>query len=265
MRKLAIAVALASTTLATPAFARDHSGYVGLEAGGMIVEDTRFDFDNNDDLFVDNGVEIGHKVGFDIDLVGGYDFGAFRLEAELGYKHASVDEIGFDDQLQLEQLGGFFDADGSVKSVSGMINALVDFGGDDGWSGYLGGGVGLASVKYNSEVDDALFGTPGSPLPEPPLTSFDVSDSDSGFAWQLIAGVRAPISANIDLGLKYRFFNAGRISLNGDANEGDFDLTGKWRSHSLLASLIYNFAAPPPPPSPPPPPPPPPPPAPERG
>jgi len=201
MRKLAITMALASTMLATPAIARDHSGYVGIEAGGMIVEDTRFDFGIDDDVFVNDGVDVGHKVGFDIDLVGGYDFGPFRLEAELGYKHANVDEIGFDDALQNEQLGGFFDANGSVKAVSGMINGLVDFGGDDGWSGYLGAGVGIASVKYNTEVDDPAFGTPGSPLPNPPITTFDLSDSDSGFAWQLIAGVRAPISTNIDLGV----------------------------------------------------------------
>ena len=39
MRKLAIAVALASTALATPAVARDNSFYVGVEGGIMIVED----------------------------------------------------------------------------------------------------------------------------------------------------------------------------------------------------------------------------------
>ena len=42
MRKLAIAMALASTALATPAVARDHSVYVGLEGGVMWVEDAPF-------------------------------------------------------------------------------------------------------------------------------------------------------------------------------------------------------------------------------
>ena len=43
MRKLAIAVALASTALASPAFARDDAWYVGIEGGASIVEDQDFD------------------------------------------------------------------------------------------------------------------------------------------------------------------------------------------------------------------------------
>ena len=44
MRKLAIVMALASTGLATPALAVDHSGYVGIEGGAMIVENTSLDY-----------------------------------------------------------------------------------------------------------------------------------------------------------------------------------------------------------------------------
>src|SRR3546814_5093467 len=77
-----------------------------------------------------------------------------------------------------------------------------------------------------------------------------VDDSDSKFAWQAIAGVRRAITTNIDFGLKYRFFNVDdvkTVAVNG-AN-----MEGRIRSHSLLASLTYNFgelAAPPPPPAP---------------
>ena len=38
MRKLAIAVALASTAISTPVVARDHSPYIGVDVGPMIVE-----------------------------------------------------------------------------------------------------------------------------------------------------------------------------------------------------------------------------------
>ena len=41
MRKLGIAVALATTAMATPALARDHTFYVGVEGGGMLVEDQK--------------------------------------------------------------------------------------------------------------------------------------------------------------------------------------------------------------------------------
>lgn len=86
MRKLAIAMALASTALATPALARDDSWYVGVEGGAMIVEDINFDIGA-----VSDASTVDSKYGYDVDGVIGYDFGPFRVEAEVGYKSATVD------------------------------------------------------------------------------------------------------------------------------------------------------------------------------
>ena len=127
-----------------------------------------------------------------------------------------------------------------------MINLLLDFGDDNGWNGYVGGGAGLANVRY--KMDYAIPGNIGSG-----------SDSDRSIAFQGIAGVRKAVSDNVDLGLKYRYFIAPKLDYNIDFNG---ELSGKFKSHSLLASLIFNFAPPPPPPvvvveTPPPPPPPP--------
>ncbi len=243
MRKLAIAMALASTALAAPAVARDQSFYVGIEGGGMIVEDTDFDV-GYDDLSYDEAINIDHKIGLDLDVIAGYDFGMFRVEGELGYKRASIDEI----QLSGEFGSGIdvdsIDVDGNVRVLSGMVNLLLDFGDDSGWSGFVGPGIGLASVRYEIGSDgfDEDFDFDGS-----------TSESDSGIAWQVTAGVRKAITYNLDFGVKYRFFNVKNIEF-GDANDGE--LSGRFRSHSLLASLVYNFGAPLPPPPPPPPPPP---------
>jgi len=239
MRKLAIAMALASTALAAPAVARDQSGYVGVELGGMIVEDTDFDFETPTRQ-VNDAFQINHKYGLDADIIAGYDFGAVRGEVELGYKRASIDSIEPAAAITTTQING----DGNVRVWSAMANALLDFGGDGGWGGYVGGGLGIASVRYNLEPNSTAV-----------FTGQDFSDSDSGLAWQAIAGVRAPITDNIDLGLKYRYFNASKLELADAAG----NLNGRFRSHSLLASLIFNFAPPPPPPPPPAPPPPPPP------
>ena len=43
MRKLAIAMALTSTAIASPALARNDAWYIGLEGGPSIVEDISFD------------------------------------------------------------------------------------------------------------------------------------------------------------------------------------------------------------------------------
>src|SRR6185503_20956165 len=252
MRKLAIAVALASTALATPAVARDHSGYVGLEGGVLFVEDMDVDYDDGV-LSLPDAITVTHNTGGDVDLIAGYDFGMVRLEAELGYKRASVNQLRVDPRISGGGRGDNFDADGRGRALSGMVNLLLDFGDDDGLSGYAGAGVGLASVKYNVEADT-------------PLTLIDVSDTDSGIAWQGIIGLRYAVSSNIDVGLKYRFFNVPNLKFDAsDEQGGPLTLDTRWRSHSIMASLIYNFAAPPPPPPPPPapPPPPPPPPAPQ--
>ncbi len=278
MRKLLV-VAIAASTATTPALARDGVGYIGIEGGLMKVEDIDFDFED-DDTSIDNLFGVDVKTGFDVALVGGHDFGLIRVEGEVGYKRASLDEVRVDQSVVP---ASSLEADGRARVLSGMVNLLLDFGEDNGLSGFVGGGAGIARVKMRGDFSGT--GTGGIVV-----SDLGFSGRDRGLAWQGIAGVRTAITDNIDLGLKYRFFNT-KLELEG----GDEELSGRFRSHSLLASLTYNFAAPPAPPPPPappqplppapatqtcpdgsvilatdacpvpPPPPPPPPPAPERG
>lgn len=85
MRKFAIIVALASTALATSAFARNDAWYIGVEGGPSIVEDISLDIGA-----LNNAGTVDHKTGYDVDGIIGYDFGGFRLESEVGYKTAGV-------------------------------------------------------------------------------------------------------------------------------------------------------------------------------
>ena len=67
MRKLAIAMALASTALATPAVARDQTWYAGVEGGAMLVEDTQFDY--KDSLInVNDAVVLDYRLPDSNDL-----------------------------------------------------------------------------------------------------------------------------------------------------------------------------------------------------
>ena len=171
----------------------------------------------------------------------------FRLEGELGYKHAKVKSFGPSDAFVTAINTGAgttfvstndFGLADSASVYSGMVNALLDLGGNGGIGGYVGAGAGYANVKQ--------FG-----------------DSHGGFAWQLIAGAYAPVSSNIDIGLKYRFFRGPSSSASetfvfpaGTAACGTaaspFTCSGgtatffndsRFSSHSLLASLIYSFGS----------------------
>src|SRR3546814_743375 len=202
MRKLAVALALASTVLASPSLARDKSWYVGVEGGAMIVEDIEFDVGEASKATV-----VDSNYGYDVDGTVGYDFGAFRVETEVGYRRATVDGISSTVATPIYANGGLANlaagnydfAGGSTSALSFMLNGLLDFGDDDGVQGFVGGGVGVDRVKANYALS-----TGGSFL----------DDSDTVFAWQGLAGVRAPLSANLDVTFKYRFFitEIGRAS-----------------------------------------------------
>ena len=277
MNKILLA-SVAAAAMTTPALAADNSPYIGIEGGVTWPRhQTVFGTLNFTNPGTPGPVNVSrtdiastkYKMGYDVDLIGGYDFGMFRLEGELGYKRARMKSQTVNSTFVTAintGAGTTFDSTTSTLSTfnlrdrtsvySGMINALADFGGNGGIGGYVGAGGGYASVHQ-------------------------FTGSRSGFAWQLLAGVYMPIATNLDVGLKYRYFNAGRgtgtrtyafaagtttcgvapNTFTCSPGTAVFDSSGKYRSHSILLSLVYNLGAPAAEPAPPPPPPPPPPPA----
>ena len=266
MRNCVLAAA-AAAIFATPAAARDGSPYVGLEGGVLFPKrqhlDANIDFTDPTvtDVTFTNVGRVKNKTGYDVDAIAGYDFGMFRLEGELGYKRAKLKNVTVDNAfltgINTPSGNAFtatsFDLNGHTSVLSGMVNGLVDFGGQSGIGAYAGAGFGRARVK-------------------------ELGDSDSAWAGQLIGGVYLPVGDNVDVGLKYRYFRTGRLNFNDEfafapvgttcgtaacsGGTASFSTGGHFSSHSLLASLTYNFGAPaaapvavaPPPPPPPAPP-----------
>ena len=214
MRKLVIGMALASSALATPALARDDSWYIEGDAGGMLVEDM------HNLTGVGTGT-LNTRTGYDVGGIIGYDFGGFRLEAETSYRRASNDGFGVG-ATTFNRSGGTLS--GNVSALSFMLNGLLDFGSDDGLQGFVGGGAGVGRVKVLADATG---------------TGFDINDSDTGFAWQALAGIRYPITDHVDVGLKYRLYNQDKVNLIGNANR--LPVETRFRSHSLMLTLGYNF------------------------
>lgn len=266
MKKTALFLAGAAAIVATPAQAREGQVYVGVNGGVSFEDQVRVNIDNNRaDGLLDNAAFADTELGIDADIVVGYDFGAFRIEAEGGYKTAGYDGLTVVSSTILP--GGITVPGGTVvqneedlRIWSGMLNGLVEFGKDDGVQLFAGGGVGFANLSLPVEV--AGVGTV-------------VDDDKTDFAWQLLAGARVALNDKVDLGVKYRYFVADNFDLVAANNRA---IVADYAAHSVLASLTYNFggkpapapapvAAPPPPAAsaaPPPPPPPPPPPSPPK-
>jgi len=90
MKHLLVGAAMAAL-VAVPAAAAesDRGGYVGIEGGVWVPNDLHYDIVASDG---EGGLELNwdasRKIGYDIDLIGGYDWGMVRTELELGYKRA---------------------------------------------------------------------------------------------------------------------------------------------------------------------------------
>src|SRR4029450_10051763 len=107
--------AVAAVAIAAPAQARDGAAYFGVEGGILFPKDQDADaavlFDTTQtvvttplvagpaDFHQDNAIGIDYKMGIDLDAIIGYDFGMFRLEGELGWKKAKLDDLEFDDDF----------------------------------------------------------------------------------------------------------------------------------------------------------------------
>lgn len=256
MRKIAVWLATAAAVIATPAVARDGAVYVGGEFGPMWANDTEIDVNGVEDVVsIDYEADMPWDglgdTGWDGGLLVGYDLGGFRIEGEASMKKARIEQYTSSIAFPGGAPAGTRAAVGHTDVTSFMLNAMGDFGDDDGMSAFVGAGVGYAKVDldgFGAFSNQPAFG----------------DDSDGGLAWQLFAGLRQAISDSIDMHIKYRYFNASGVDLETGPN----DLETNFSSHSLLGGLTFNFggSAPPPPPPPPraaPPPPPPPPPAPQ--
>ncbi|NOU02655.1 MAG: porin family protein, partial [Novosphingobium sp.] len=241
MRKMLFVAVLASTALASPALARDDSWYVEADGGATFIQDmtlrlngtvtgTTSPYAQGDPVIIASA-----KTGFDFGGIVGYDFGPFRLEAEASYRRAGLDDLRVPSSTSLLVTGSTFS--GRVSTLAMMLNGLIDIGPDDGLQGFIGGGVGYAHSKLRFDYASAPQGTD---------VTIAMDDGDSGFAWQLLAGARMPLSEHVDLGLKYRFANHPDVAVLMNetvSGEGTINITAplrtRVRSHSALLTLAY--------------------------
>lgn len=237
MRKYLL-TAVAAAAITSPAVAQLPSPYVGIEGGIMFPKSTDLDelaVDFADPRLPDGNWEgllrLAYRNGYDVNAIAGFDLGMFRLEGELGYRRAEVKE----DSIRINAVvihghGGPTDdvfaetevkVDGRRTVVSAMVNGLLD------WQVgstriYGGGGIGRARVSF-------------------------LGEAESAWAYQFIGGVAVPLGSNLEAGFKYRFFRTARLRLTQSGEFSDarvfFKNNTHAESHSLLASLIFNFGS----------------------
>jgi opacity protein-like surface antigen/outer membrane protein OmpA-like peptidoglycan-associated protein len=238
--KLQLLTAVAATAImAIPSMASAD------DAGWYVRGNVGYGISNNLDM---TGALVGDVEG-EGNVAGslgiGYDFGNnWRLEL---------------DGAQLwDDLGAISEASNSAANVrytTGMLNALYDFDEFGAWAPYVGAGIGLAKTSLHAAAHSFPNATPGFPqVNNPACPNFDTcafTDSDSGVAWQLIAGLGYGITDNLTWDTQYRYLNASKGDFDGlgagAAASTTLERTG---AHMLMTGFRYSFGATPPPPPP---------------
>jgi len=194
------------------------SGYVGVS----VPKDTTVTGYSGNVYFSE---EIEFDPGINIGMTGGYDFGLFRMEGELSYKHGEMSEInGKSANYQ------FRDVDGDLGAFAMLFNGFFDLHNDSPITPYIGGGIGFATL-YISDTDgtDTLDGA---------RVFLYEEDYDSVFAYQVGGGLEIALNPMLSLDLSYRYFATSEATFDDSwiqTTELEFE------SHNAAIGLRLKF------------------------
>ena len=196
----------------------------------------------------DVSTDLEWKSGHGVLLAVGYGPEAgLRGEIELGWRKVDFDKhknAWFTSRGLNGRLEGKFPYEGSMTTLSLMGNGIFTTEAGSLLRPYLGFGFGLARHKWSQAGETYDLGGSnldfgeGSRVPLPPglvLTSRKVSDHDTVFAWQALAGVGFALSENTEARLGYRYFGAD------DAAFVDDGVKVSYESHNFEAGILVRF------------------------
>jgi len=199
------------------------SCYVGVFGGWSDLNDfvTRGDIGNG--VYLE---DAGYLFGATIGQIQGKNL---RTELELSYRNVNINGLRLNGSAPSEFAG----VHGDFGTFAGMLNGyweFVDFGSDK-IKPYLGGGVGFAIARPNLLQSSGLEAV--------------ISDNESSFAWQWMAGLNYKASPTLDAFVEYRYFAADSFRLDTQIPEvaglgngsGPFD----YRSSTVLFGLRARF------------------------
>jgi OmpA-OmpF porin, OOP family len=231
MKLQAIASICACLMFTPVANAGDTQIYIGVDGGLSKFGDAVFDIGA-----LTSAQNLTFSEGMDFGAVAGVDFGYFRIEGEYarrnsrpsGLDSATTTAASFGGPF-VGKPAGHYAIDGRDSISSIMLNGIVDIPLFENVEGFVGGGIGLAN---SIEIRESLQGST--------IPFLDDHTKSGVMGYQFLAGIRAPLTDNIDLSLKYRYFKTGRFDDLVDANGRA--VSGELSSQSIMAGITFNFS-----------------------
>lgn len=248
--KLLIAAA-ATALMAAPslASAQDSGVYIKAQAGYGVITDSDITAGPAAANSIQGDVAGQGSLAYGLGL--GYDFGNWRVELD-----------GTQFQTDLGSIGGQPSSAAKIRTSALMLNALYDFSDFGSWEPYVGVGVGLARGTTSLAASDFLNDTATVLVSNPACVSAAVgpttarscsaNDSDTNFAWNLIAGLGYNITDNLTWDTNYRYVDMGDFSVDGTFTEqtgpAGVPIVGSLNStvedvsaHVLMTGFRYRF------------------------
>lgn len=176
-----------------------------LTAGAAAAQDTgwyvRGDVGSTFESKIDSTPEREADDGLALSLGAGYQLNDnIRIEGELAH-------------LQGDLSGA---SGGDAKTLAGFANAYYDFNPGGQWKPFVGAGIGFGQVKIDSGAID---------------------DDDTGFAYQLKAGVGYEFNEKLTGELGYRYLGVTGVELGNGPGRIDGDYT----AHAVTVGLRYKL------------------------
>ena len=200
-------------------------------------------FDGSVDFDTDLGYVFGGAIAYDLG-------NGFVVDLEVAYRRNKLDIAGaglFGVQLtkiatptkttfySYGTTASLMGTDGHVSAVSLMANAWYEFDTGTELTPFIGAGVGIAWVDIHDLVEfRAVSGTYAYTFTN------GLHGDDSGFAWQVGAGVAWEFDEDKAMTLEYRYFNGPEVK-NIRVHDVEHDLDYDYASHSVMVGFKVGF------------------------
>ncbi len=159
---------------------------------------------------LDNGWTAGGGVGVYSGFLGG---SRFELEGSF-----TSNDNGY-----LNYAGFELPADFEIETTAVFVNYLKEIPLGN-FCGYFGGGAGYADTSFDGDISGVPY-----------------SDSDGGFAWQLIAGLEFPVTESLALFTQYRYMVLSELEHTTDFGDFTQVTTDNLNSHAVLVGARVSF------------------------
>lgn len=214
-RKLLAMVVTSAITLSAAAesIAADMT-YVGIHGMWTDLKDADF---NVAPGTIDTEFDSG--TGFGITL--GRTFEPMRAELEFTARMNDVKSHSLNGSPTLPG------SKGEAKSNAFMVNGYYDFVNESSFTPYVGGGIGIANVKFDN------FGV--DPIPDV------LNDDGTVFAYQVMAGADVKVSDAWKLFAEYRYFRTSEVDVVTSNVTGAVDNSIAYKTNNILVGARILF------------------------